>query len=340
LATKVNQVKVLKAIFIENTPQDIWALINEDQHSEIKADLDRYIHDFGDRCVGELKLETISYTQDPSLFIAVLKSFVVQNITKSSTSSSIDSDLRNAAEDEVKKALSGKFLKKRKLNKLLKKTRYFVSNRENLRYERTRVFGLSREVFTNIGRNFERNGVLESHRDIFFLTKAEIFAFIQGTSVDKDLIALTKMRKMEYAQFEEMDLPAERFETFDAVNYGNDFFDVSKEDKLDGELSGLGCCPGIVKAKVRVVKHPNEVDSMNGDILVTSSTDPGWVTLFPSSSAIIVERGSLLSHSAIVSREMGIPCIVGVTGLLKTLKTGDLVEMDGSTGQIKLLDDE
>jgi len=61
------------------------------------------------------------------------------------------------------------------------------------------------------------------------------------------------------------------------------------------------------------------------------------VTLFPSASAIIVERGSLLSHSAIVSREMGKPCIVSVTGLMKTLKTGDEIEMDGSTGEIKII---
>ena len=146
--------------------------------------------------------------------------------------------------------------------------------------------------------------------------------------------------KAEYQKYEEMDLPAERFTTFDAVNFGNNFFDTSIEEEFTGDLKGVGCCPGKVKGRVRVVKHPREVASMNGDILVTSSTDPGWVTLFPSSSAIIVERGSLLSHSAIVSREMGIPCIVSVTGLLKTLKTGDLIEMDGSTGMIKLLEDE
>ena len=93
--------------------------------------------------------------------------------------------------------------------------------------------------------------------------------------------------------------------------------------------------PGVVKARVQVIHDPSEVDSLNGDILVTSSTDPGWITLFPGASAIIVERGSLLSHSAIVSREMGKPCIVAVTGLLNTLKTGDMVEMDGSTGVIK-----
>ena len=116
--------------------------------------------------------------------------------------------------------------------------------------------------------------------------------------------------------------------------------DKSLENPVDGELFGLGCCPGIVKGKVRLVKDPKEIKSLNGDILVTSSTDPGWVTLFPTTSAIIVERGSLLSHSAIVSREMGIPCIVGVSNVLKTLKTGDLIEMNGSTGEIKIVDHE
>ena len=117
--------------------------------------------------------------------------------------------------------------------------------------------------------------------------------------------------------------------------HANDFFSTGKVEVIEGDLKGVGCCPGQVRARVRVVLNPGEVRSLEGDILVTSSTDPGWVTLFPSASAIIVERGSLLSHSAIVSREMGIPCIVGVTGLLKTLKTGDWVEMDGSTGVIK-----
>jgi pyruvate,water dikinase len=102
-------------------------------------------------------------------------------------------------------------------------------------------------------------------------------------------------------------------------------------------LKGIGCCPGRITARVRVVHDPHTVSSMEGDILVTASTDPGWVTLFPSASAILVERGSLLSHSAIVSREMGKPCIVGITGLLEQLKTGDMVEMDGGTGEIKII---
>jgi pyruvate,water dikinase len=195
-------------------------------------------------------------------------------------------------------------------------------------------------MFSHIGKEFEKAGVLDNFRDVYYLTMQEMFGAIEGSIVDTDLKALTAMRKKEYQKYEEMEEPSERFTTYDGVHLNNDFFDTSLEQDFDGDLKGIGCCPGIVKARVQVVKHPKDVAGMNGDILVTSSTDPGWVTLFPAASAIIVERGSLLSHSAIVSREMGIPCIVGVTGLLKTLKTGDLIEMNGSTGQIKIIENE
>jgi len=336
LATEIGADPSLKKLFIEKTPLEIWQTLNHGNH-EIKVKIDLYIDRFGERCVGELKLETISFKQDPTLFIATLKSFVIQNVTTASTTSTIDKDLREAAEREVKTALKFRPYRKWKLMKTLKKTRYFVSNRENLRYERTRIFGITREIFSHIGIRFQKNNILENDRDIFYLTKEEIFQFIDGTSVDNDFKSLTRLRKSEYQKFEEMETPADRFTTYGTVNSGNDFFDTSIENTLTTDLSGLGCCPGIVKAKVRLVKHPKEVESLNGDILVTSSTDPGWVTLFPTASAIIVERGSLLSHSAIVSREMGIPCIVGVTGLLKKLKTGDIVEMNGSTGTIKII---
>ncbi len=337
LATKIGADPTLKNLFISSDSLTIW---NQLADHPIKKEIDHYINKFGDRCVGELKLETISFKQEPALFIDTLKSFVKQNVTTQSTTSSIDQDLRIAAESEIRAALKYSPYKRYKLNKILNKTRYFVSNRENLRYERTRVFGITREIFNAIGLQFEKNNVLDSSRDIYYLTKDEIFDFIDGTAVTKDLKPLITIRKTEYAQFDREESPAERITTYETVNYQNDFFkNEINFDPKDG-LKGLGCCPGIVKAKVRIVKHPKEVESLDGDILVTSSTDPGWVTLFPTASAIIVEKGSLLSHSAIVSREMGIPCIVGVTGLLKQLKTGDVIAMDGSTGEIKRVSDE
>jgi phosphoenolpyruvate synthase/pyruvate phosphate dikinase len=192
-------------------------------------------------------------------------------------------------------------------------------------------------MFSALGQIWHEEGHLEKPRDIFYLELNEIKSMTNG-KFNSELSGRIKDRIQEFEGYKKQVPPQERFST-----YGNDFKDeyiysLEKVEDAEDGLSGIGCCPGIVQAKVRVVMDPNEIESLNGDILVTSSTDPGWVTLFPTASAIIVERGSLLSHSAIVSREMGIPCIVSVTG--RTLKSGDEVLMDGSTGNIKIIEND
>jgi pyruvate,water dikinase len=86
------------------------------------------------------------------------------------------------------------------------------------------------------------------------------------------------------------------------------------------------------------VNSPQDNLELNGEILVTPRTDPGWVPLYPSVSALLVERGSLLSHSAIVAREMGLPAIVSIKGLMQTLKPGMRIRIDGKKGSIYILD--
>lgn len=340
MATYISETPYLKQVFLGENPEDIWQFLQYDhlpESKKIKQMIQQYLVDFGERCVGELKLETISYNQDPSKFVQVLKSYVESGITTAMTSNRVEEQLRADAEAVMKKSLRRKPLKKWLFKKTLNRARDLVSARENLRYERTRGFGVVREIFTYIGKRFYEEDILEFDRDIFFLSKEEIFAYIEGRSVTSDLKSLVAVRKEEYERFQQMLTPSERIGTYGAVYQSNDFYSKSKVEISDGDLKGIGCCPGHVKAKARVVLDPSEVDSLGGDILVTTSTDPGWVTLFPSAGAIIVERGSLLSHSAIVSREMGIPCIVGVTGLMARIKTGDWLEMDGSTGEIKIL---
>ncbi|WP_270087730.1 PEP/pyruvate-binding domain-containing protein [Sphingobacterium sp. SYP-B4668] len=342
LSTIISEIPFLKHLFVGEEPIAIWSTLCQDERPEsqqLVLQIRAYLDDFGERCVGELKLETISYAQDPTKFIQVLKSYVEAGITTARTSNRMEDEVRSQAEQTMKKALRRKPIKKWLFKKTVNRARELVSARENLRYERTRAFGIVRQLFTYIGIRFYEEGILEFERDIFFLTKDEIFAYIEGRSVTRDLKSLVAVRKEEFEHFEHMEAPSERIATYGVVYQSNDFYSKSKLEPLEGELKGVGCCPGRIKARVRVVVHPGEVKTLDGDILVTSSTDPGWVTLFPSAAGIVVERGSLLSHSAIVSREMGIPCIVGVTGLLKTLKSGDVIEMDGSTGEIKICEE-
>lgn len=335
IATLIQKDQKAKDCFLNNSSEEILKQLGS-LNLDIQKEISDYIEKFGNRCVGELKLETITYKQNPAAFIQIIKSYIEQGVTTENTHSDLDIKLRNEAETKVKQALKGKPLKKWLFNYFLKRSRILVSSRENLRYERTRAFGVVRELFCEIGNKFYAEGLIKQPRDIFYMTKEEIFDYIKGTSFNYNLKDLIEYRIKEFKGFEKQ-TTSERIDTRGIVYTGNNFLQKRNTNPLSGDLKGLGCCPGRIKAKVQVVHNPNDVKNLNGDILVTSSTDPGWVTLFPTASAILVERGSLLSHSAIVSREMGKPCIVGITGLLDTLITGDEVEMDGSTGEIKII---
>ncbi len=335
IADEISKSRPLSELF-QGDPKAVWEAI---QGSEIHGKIMVYLRKFGERCLGELKLETISYKQAPEKYIKIIQSYLNNPKAMDALGASRSEDLRNEAQAVVKKDLKGKFFKRRIFKYFMRKTRELVSNRENLRFERTRGFGIVREIFSAMGLQFHEKGIIENDRDIFYLSKEEIFDYIKGTSIATDLKRLIKIRKEEYARYKEDDFVPERVVTYGAVNEGLDFNDFREALVAnEGDITGLACCPGVVRAEVCVVHSPDQIDDLQGRIMVTSSTDPGWVSLFPTAAGILVERGSLLSHSAIVARELGIPCIVAISGLLSRLETGDLVEMDGSSGVVKQID--
>lgn len=114
----------------------------------------------------------------------------------------------------------------------------------------------------------------------------------------------------------------------------------TKEAELEGELKGLGASPGKIKGKVGVCLSIKEAlkKLKNYQILVCPKTNPAWVPVLNKVSGVITESGGLLSHAAIVARELKIPCIVGVKDIFKKLKDGDLIEMNGQTSEIKILE--
>jgi phosphoenolpyruvate synthase/pyruvate phosphate dikinase len=138
-----------------------------------------------------------------------------------------------------------------------------------------------------------------------------------------------------------MDPPGDRFTSRGAVYQGNSFASASiAASAVDGEdrRTGLGCYPGVVRGPARVVVDPRNTELRRGEILVAERTDPGWVLLFPLAAGLLVERGSLLSHSAIVARELGLPTVVSVEGVTRWLKDGDWVELDGANGTVTRLE--
>ncbi|MCG8313698.1 MAG: phosphoenolpyruvate synthase [Pseudomonadales bacterium] len=329
----------LKAL-VENTPDaQLLEALKQSEYQGFYHKVCDYIDRFGFRCMSEMKLEEKDLFSDPSFLFVCLKNYVRSGTTDLQAYELREKELRTNAEALVAKELTG--LKKNVYFWSLKHARKAVKNRENTRFARTRAYGVARSMFQSMGLRLTELGVLKQPDDVFYLTLDEIYGIHQGTLTAYSLGAFVELRKQEYAEFEDQE-PKIRFQTRGPVYWKNDFIDVPEtpdvEEGADYHLKGLACCPGVVEGIVRVVHSPNEDLTLDGQILVAKRTDPGWVPLFPSVAALLVERGSLLSHSAIVAREMGIPAVVGVKGLLNTLETGMRVRMDGQKGTITILE--
>ena len=304
---------------------------------EIIDRIDGYIEKYGDRCMGELKLETISLREDPGFIIDVVRNFLDRPDLDPNELAKKEKHLRDNAERELRSELG--LIARLSLSRVLSAARESVKNRENMRLARTRMFGLFRDVYRAIGAQLERVGRLKTERDVFYLTTDEIEAYCDGRAVSADLKGIAETRKAEWAVYEKQDLP-HHFETLGAV-YHNNEYRSPHQTTITGdetELKGRPCYPGVVSSTARVILNPKDDLSVNGKILVTVRTDPGWAPLFPTASGILVERGSTLSHSAVLARELGIPAIVGIPGLLDIVRDGDGLRMDGETGVIEKLE--
>jgi pyruvate,water dikinase len=105
-----------------------------------------------------------------------------------------------------------------------------------------------------------------------------------------------------------------------------------------GELSGVAISPGVARGPVKVLHSPDEKPLLAGDVLVARATDPGWTPLFASASAVVLEVGGMLQHGALVAREYGLPCVAGVVDVTSALQDGQMVEVDGTSGVVRLLE--
>jgi rifampicin phosphotransferase len=346
LARQVADSPYLSELFVSELDDgSLWRRLSADPHCvAFHHELSGYLDRFGDRCTNELMLETVTPREDPTRLMRLLRAHVDAPLLEVTA----ESEWRREAEAVVDAQLTG--LRRRVFRFLLRETRQRLRDRENLRFERTRVFALVRRIFQAIAGHLHQAGQLESPRDIFFLTKDEIFGHLDGAAVSADLKALVTLRRAEYEAHRRAPAPPGRLETIGPPSQwkepgtggaGGEREAASRETTGGGSsmpltLTGTGCCPGRVRAQVRVVCDPLEARDVAGQILVAERTDPGWTLLFPLARGMLVQRGNLLSHAAIVAREFGLPCIIGIPSLLETVRDGAWVEMDGTTGVVRV----
>ena len=281
-----------------------------------------YIDVYGDRCLEELKLETETFRTNPELFHKKINEFADD---KEKLSPLLGEQNQGKAVD-IKHDPVTKFLSKRCM--------LGIGNREIQRLNRSRIFGMVREAVLRLGKIYADNGCIEETRDVFYLTLDEVYSL---ADTPEDMKETVLNRKKKYEMFAM--LPAYSRIVFSEKAFDKNHRNINMTSVHCGkdEMVGVPCSNGVVEGEAYVVTDVKQAESVKDKILITKMTDPGWVFLLAEAKGVVSEKGSLLSHTAIISRELGIPAVVGIDGLMSTVKTGDIVRLDGATGIVKIL---
>lgn len=294
---------------LRGSGDDVRVFMN--QNLSLAKNMRRYIAEYGDRYLEELKLESATYRTNPELLIERIVEYAddIKNLKRH----------LKVTDPQMPKA---NFLRRR----YVIKAKLGIKNREISRLNRSRLYGMVRAIFLQMAENLYDQKVIDDPRDIFYLTVSEVFSI--DTIDARKCIAERKLQYEEYAQL----TPKAR------IILDGDEVQSEAPHNLCGDLSGVPVSTGTVTAEVLIIIDPKTAPNTKGKILVTETTDPGWVFLLVQAEGIISEKGSLLSHTAIIARELSIPAVVGVEQATKRLKNGQRVLLNGDTGKIEVID--
>jgi rifampicin phosphotransferase len=327
--------------------RELWGELVDGVHGpETARAATEHLRRFGDRAAGDLKLEQSTPRQDPGMILDMVQPLVRQCRTVAGSRAD-ERRVREEAEAQLRRGCRGP-VRRAVLHGLAALVRGYTKAREDTRFCRTELYGLSRRILRRLGTRLAAAGHLDDERDVFDLTVQEVFGAFDGTLPGSQLRGLAALRRAEREQYEALPVPSSRQVTtadtplapaspYTPSGEGPD--GPEAEDGGDGVLRGLASSAGVVRARAKVVLSPDmSPESCQDTILVARETDPGWLFLMTAAKGLVVERGTLLSHTAITGRLLGIPTVVGVRDATTLILDGAWVELDGRAGTVRLLE--
>jgi pyruvate,water dikinase len=317
-----------------SAPEVLAELEREPRLAGIRDGLRLHVERFGHRTLGELKLENETLHDDPAPVVEILRNLIRAGRTVDGMERH-ELEIRRRAEADVRRRLRGRGWLRRALFRLvLARARFGLKARESMRLTRGSIVAMLRDCYRALGERFVEAGLLERAGDVFMLTVDEVGDAVRGAAVTEDLAALAALRRAEQEAAAGRVLPP-RMRTR-GIALASAAVDDSPAEEGEGSLTGIGCAPGRVRARAMVVEEPRADLRVDGEILVARTTDPGWVFLMVPAGGLVSEQGNVLSHTAIVGRELGIPTVVGVRDAMRLLAGGVEVELDGRAGTVAI----
>ncbi|MFT5719447.1 MAG: phosphohistidine swiveling domain-containing protein [Oleiphilaceae bacterium] len=339
LAEMVRNNPVLSSAFKDNTDKKLWQMAEQNKLDQAFTEqLKKHLHFYGDRGLQELKLEQPGLRDTPWVLLRMIKQYAIQDVTVASMREQ-ESSVRAKADINLDGLLVEKPFRRFVLQRvILPRLRRLIMHRENSRYCRSELYGFSKNIFSGLADYFVERGVLKKTDDIFYLTQDEVFGYIDGTGVTENLQVLADLRRKEHKANLSKDV-ATNVTSLGAIRDNTLTPQTESIDYDPNVLQGLGSSAGKVQGIARVIDDPNEAGDIDPSmILIARETDPGWLFLMLASKGMVVERGSMLSHTAITGRKFGIPTIVALPDATQRIPDGALIEIDGSAGIVTIID--
>ncbi len=266
----------------------------------------------GDRGANEFELASPRWSEDPAVVLGIIRSSLLQQAKDTVPErETISTDPPRHSDEKNTPVVNG-WLNRRLYRALI----LYRMWREKSKYLLMQCFGQLRRIYLQIGRLLTQQHILTNPEEIFFLHLTEIEQLLRG--------------KVPWKLHEQLSLRIETFRSQKQAQSGIEHLVTGPGDK---RFSGIPVSSGAVTGPVKIMRSP-DTPLHPGEVIVATATDPGWAPLFSVCSGIVTEIGGMLSHTAILAREMNKPAVFGVSGITAMVHDGQSITVDGSRGEI------
>lgn len=300
---------------------------------ETSAAINDFLDRYGMRCSAEIDITKPRWYEKPTQLIPMILNDV-KFMTPGQHIEKFEEGKRKARaeEEEILQRLSklpGGSKKAKKTKKMISLFRNFIGTREYPKYFWICRYAVYKRALMREADKLAAAGIIGDRSDVYYLYLDEFQEAVKTNSADKSLI---EQRKKEYAGYAKLTPPRIIMSDGEVLSgeYENNIFP-------EGVLVGIPVSSGVIEGRARVVEKLEDAHVEKGDILVTSFTDPSWTPIFVSIAGLITEVGGMMSHGAVITREYGLPAIVGVENATKLIKDGQRIRLNGTKGYVEVL---
>ena len=300
---------------------------------QVRDAIAAYLDKYGMRCAGEIDITRTRWSEKPTMLIPAILSNI-KNLEPGASKRKFEQGRQQALKKEQDlltrlKQLPDGDQKAEETKQMIDLIRNFIGYREYPKYDIVSRYFIYKQALLKEAERLVQTSVLHEKEDIYYLTFEELQEVIRTNKLDYEVII---KRKDEYELYEKLAPP--RVITSDGEIITGKY---KRENLPDEAIVGLAVSSGIIEGRARVIINMKDADLEDGDILVTTFTDPSWTPLFVSIKGLVTEVGGLMTHGAVIAREYGLPAVVGVENATKLIKNGQRLRVNGTEGYVEIL---